>query len=121
MSLRNKQQKKTISPEEIVALQALNERKTGLQMSGLSPEQVTRAMAAEEKVFAIKDTKATRAGSAVSDNFKKISDLDPSQGVVIHNPITGRNECIISRDNRLLNMDGSVHPATMRLMKKLGL
>lgn len=121
MSLRNRAQKKQISSEEVAALQELNYKKAVLQNSGLTPDQVRRSMLAEETVFTVKDTGAVRRGQPVSDNFKKVSDLDPSHGVVIHNPVTGQNECIISRDNKLLTMDGSLHPATVRLMKKLGL
>lgn len=121
MSLRNKVVRKPLSPSELEALKELNQKKAQFQNSGLSPDQVARAMAAEETVFAIKDTKSTRAGSQVSDNFTKVSDLDPSQGIVIHNPVTHRNDAIIGKDNRLYNPDGSLHPATLRMMKKFGL
>ena len=118
MSLRNRQIKKQLTTSEIEALQELNMKKTQFQNTGMTPDQITRAMAAEETVFAVK---GGSTGRQVSDNFTKVSDLDPSQGVAVLNPVKGRPELIIGADNRLYNMDGSVHPATLRMMKKFGL
>lgn len=118
MSLRSKQTKKQLSQTEIEALQELNQKKTQFQYTGMTPDQVARAMAAEETVFAIK---GNAVGQAVSDNFTKVNDMDPNMGIAILNPVKKRMECIIGKDNKLYNPDGSLHPATVRMMKKFGL
>ena len=121
MSLRNKATKKQLTQADIEALKELNQKKAQIQRSGLSPEHIAKVMAAEETVFAVKDTDRVKSGSRVSDNFKKISDVEPSKGIVIYNPVKERTECIIGPDNKLYNLDGSMHPATVRLMKRYGL
>jgi len=117
MSLRNAKKKVQASSEELDKLRELNAKKDQLIMQGMSAEHAKRMIEAEKSVFAIKNTEIARAGDAVSDNFQKISDLDPSRGIVIRNPKTNQNELILGRDNNLLNLDGSMHPATVRYLK----
>jgi hypothetical protein len=117
MSLRKAKKQVQASEEELNRLRELNLKKDQLIMQGMSAEHAKRMIEAEKSVYAIKSTDKAKAGDAVSDNFKRISDLDPSQGIVIRNPKTDRNELILGRDNNLLNLDGSMHPATVRYLK----
>jgi len=118
MSLRNKGSKKRqFNEKELAALRVLNIKKEHLACQGMSPEHVKRMLAAEQAVFATKSTNKVNKGDKVSDGFKKISDRDPSGGIVIHNPITETNEAILGGD-MMYNMDGTVHPATERYMKR---
>jgi len=103
---------------DLEAMRKLNAKKDQLIMSGLDPKQAERMMSAEETVFSTKDTNRTKRGTKVSDNFKKISEMDPSNGIVIHNPVTGSNEAVLGKDNQILNLDGSLHPATKRYLQR---
>ena len=119
MSLRKKAkqaaaQSKPLNQAEIFRLQKLEQMKTEAQGRGLSPEQVSRKLAAEETVYQIK---GDQKGKSVPDGFEKISDMPIEQGTVLKNPVTGKLDGYIDNSSGdLRTMHGGLHPATQKWM-----
>jgi hypothetical protein len=99
-----------LTEEEKTKLRQLANRRLDAELTGSDPENIDKILHAEDNMF------ESTGDSRVNSGYKKISDLDGSQGTVIHHPTKGENVGVLTKDGNFMNMDGSEHPVS-QLMK----
>jgi len=118
MSFRKKvqQAKSSTTSLDVAALQQLQILQDAAARLGLSPEEY-QSMTEIERDAA---RSLKESNKAPIDNFKKISDMSVNQGIVVNNPLTGKNEGYLDACGDLRSMEGKLHPATENWLRRMG-
>ena len=115
MSFRKRAVKRQPSKEELENLRVLEEKRRMAEAKGMSVEQLE----ATEEIS--KNAIRSEGGEKLPDNFKKMSDMPTSEGIVIPDPKTGEAGGYIDQIGDLRSMEGQLHPATEAWARRKGL
>ena len=94
------------------------------EFEGLKREAEARNISPEH-LQQVKDLRAQTFGDGTPvelnrENFKKISDMDPKHGIVIHDPVRNTNVGYLDACGDLRQMTGQLHPATEAWLRRVG-